>query len=260
MLSQLSELDALCSLLPEQGATLSFEACRAALSERVGSEVTKADLNRMIHTLTLEGRVEWILEGRQLRLPVTGQQSSMPEHIRREQDIEPWFERYLWLNPQFLFDPLPQGLMYVVQNTARVVGTQSGRWTRPDVCMATVTRYKYRPSAEFSLFTFELKMPSGTIAPSVFEALSHTANGHHAYLVLYLPEDAPENARLAHVLDQAQRHGVGLIRIRDPKTPATYERLLEARRYEPPPLSVDAFIDDRFDLANRLALHRWVSA
>ena len=60
------------------------------------------------------------------------------------------------------------------------------------------------------------------------------------------------------MIEQAQRHGVGVIAISEPRDPASYRLLLVARRHSPSLAKVDGFIDDRFDEANRLALQKWI--
>ena len=184
----------------------------------------------------------------------------MPHSIEREKDLEPWFERYLWLCAQTLYDPAPQNFSVIVENTARRVGTGK-RWSRPDICLACVSRYRYQPTPSLDLHSFELKMPDGCDMLAVHEALSHTASAHYAHLALYLPTSSENKRALAHLPDmkqQAQRHGVGIILIGDPKDITTYERILEARRHTPAPSHIDSFIDERFSASNTLALKRWV--
>ena len=124
--------------------------------------------------------------------------------------------------------------------------------------MGCVTRYRYTPSPQFDLFSFELKMPSGCNMLSLHEALAHSATTHFAYLCLYLPEGADEQKNLNAMLEQAQRYGVGVIRMLDPRDFATYTRLLNARRGQPAAGKLDAFVEERFGVANRLALARWL--
>ena len=100
-------------------------------------------------------------------------------------------------------------------------------------------------------------MPAGCNMSAVHEALSHTAAAHFAYLGLYLPPDSREEGNLASMLEQAQHHGVGVIRIWDPRDEASYAQLLAAQRQSPSPAKIDGFIEDRFDEANRLALRKW---
>jgi hypothetical protein len=124
--------------------------------------------------------------------------------------------------------------------------------------MACVTRYRYSAAPKFDLFSFELKMPSGCNVLAVHEALAHSATAHFAYLCLYLPDGSTGLDNLGVMMEQAQRHGVGVIRMGDPRSFSTYSKILEARRNAPSPAKIDDFVEERFALANRLALRRWV--
>lgn len=254
-MTELSQI--LLSLLPEAGEPIGRKVLQDALSQQIGEEIADATIDELLYNLTLRRKIEWIEEGRQVRLDIPGKHPQFPPTVEKERDLEPWLERYLWLNPSLFFDPVPQGLKLMIQNTARIAAG-TGRWSRPDICMAAVTRYKYQPSTQLSIYTFELKMPSGTETRSVFEALAHTSSGHYPFLVLYLPTKDAHEQYLEGVLEQAQRHGVGVIRITNVQDSQSYKRLLDAERFEPPQASIDALIDERFDRANRLALFRWV--
>jgi hypothetical protein len=251
-----SEQEVLFELLPTEGDWLSREAVWTALSERLERDVDAESFNRYIWLLA--ERVVWSPHDSLIRRRTGNDQSQLPAKIECERDLEGWFERYVWKRASTaFFQPPPRSLSIVVQNTARV-GNASGRWTRPDLCMACISRYHYSPVPVFDLFSFELKMPSGCNMLAVHEALSHTAASHFAYLGLYLPEGSKEADNLPSMLEQAQHHGVGVIRIFDPMTDASYMKILEAGRKSPSPAKIDGFIDDRFDEANRLALRKWV--
>src|SRR5262249_31796499 len=152
------------------------------------------------------------------------------------------FESYLWQQRTAFYDPPPKSLNTVVENTARIHGPP-GRWTRPDVCMGCVARYRYASIPQFDLFSFELKMPNGCNMLSVHGALAQGAIAHFTYLCLYLTEVADELKNLNAMLEQAQRHGVVVIRMIDPRDFATYARILEARRGLPAAGRIDAFIE-----------------
>jgi hypothetical protein len=246
--------DILFQLLPEDGSFIEFEVARLAVSEQLGFDVSDDRLHQMIFADT---RIQSNPPGHQIRRVLTGATSAPPTEIRNERDIEPWFERYLWQHRTAFHDPVPMSLNTVIEITARIRGT-TGRWTRPDLCMACVARYRYVPSPQFDLFSFELKMPSGCNMLAVHEALAHGATTHFPHLCLYLPKAADETKNLSAMLEQAQFHGVGVIRMLDPRDFATYTRLLEARRGHPSAGKIDAFIEERFGLANRLALRRWL--
>ncbi len=246
--------NALYQLLPEDGSPIELAVARAALSEQLGVDIDENQLHARIFADEL---IQSLPASREIRRKTAGADAGPPSVIRNEQDIEPWFERYLWQQRTAFYDPSPMSLNTVIENTARIHGPP-GRWTRPDLCMGCVARYRYRPAPQFDLFSFELKMPHGCNMLSVHEALSHGATVHFAYLCLYLPEGAEEQKNLNAMFEQAQRYGVGVIRMLDPRDFATYTRPLQARRGEPAPGKIDAFIEERFGVANRLALVRWL--
>lgn len=249
--------DLLFELLPIDGEHVGFEAILAAVSEKSENEPTENELARAVFILSSRNLIDWLPDERQIRRHLANQKAGLPTPITQERDIEPWFERYLWLNARSFYDPSPKSLAVVVENTARKYAT-TGRWTRPDLSMACISRYRFSPVPQFDLYSFELKMPSGCNMLAVHEALSHRAAAHFAYLCIYLPIGSPEESNLAPMLEQAQLHGVGIIRMLDPSDHKTFSKLLEARRTNTSPGKIDGFIDDRFTVANQLALRRWV--
>lgn len=243
-------------LLPTEGDWISRHAVQAALEERLSAEVNFDEIDRCIWQLG--ERVVWSPHDNLLRRRLADDRAEPPDTISCETDLEPWLERFIWKKAlEVFFDPPPQGFNVVVQNTART-GLPAGRWTRPDLCAACISRYHYAPIPQFDLFSFELKMPSGCNMLAVHEALAHSATAHFPYLCVYLPEGARERAQLPSMLEQSQRHGVGVIIIADPSDLDTYRLALVARRHTPALAKIDGFIDDRFDEANRLALQRWI--
>jgi len=246
--------EAVYQLLPEDGSSIEFEVVRLALSEQLGREV---DADQLHQTIFSDNRIQSVPSTGQIQRLVPNTDTAPPANIKTERDIEPWFERYLWQNRTAFHDPRPMSLNTVIENTARIRGTV-GRWTRPDLCMACVARYRYTPTPQFDLFSFELKMPSGCNMLAVHEALAHGATTHFPHLCLFLPEGASEQKNLSAMLERAQHHGVGVIRMSDPRDFGTYTRLLEARRGQPAAGKIDAFVEERFGTANRLALCRWL--
>ena len=250
------EQDVLYELLPAEGDWISRDAGWTALSERLGREISAEDFDRLIWLLG--ERVAWNPHDRLVCRQLGTGVPQLPSTIETERDIEGWFERFVWKRAARMFyEPPPLSLSIVVQNTARV-GSSSGRWTRPDLSMACISRYHYAPVPSFDLFSFELKMAAGCNMLAVHEALSHTAAAHFAYLGLYLPKGSREEMNLPSMLEQAQHHGVGVIRSGDPRDEASYTLLLAAQRQSPSPAKIDGFIEERFDEANRLALRKWV--
>ena len=172
----MSASEVLFELLPCEGDWISRAAALAALGERLETEITDDELDRCVWHLG--DRIVWSPHDTLLRRRLPGDRPELPAEITREADLEPWFERFIWKRTLSLFyDPPPQGFNIVVQNTARI-GSGSGRWTRPDLCAACISRYHYSPTTHFDLFSFELKMPTGCNMLAVHEALAHSATVH----------------------------------------------------------------------------------
>jgi hypothetical protein len=220
----------------------------------LGREIGEDELYQLIFA---DARIQPMPESHEVQRARGDAVPGPPVEIGQEKDIEPWFERYLWQQRTAFYDPPLMSLSTVVENIARKPGP-AGRWTRPDLCMGCVARYRFAPLPQLDLFSFELKMPSGCNMLAVHEALAHGATSHFAYLCLYLPYGADEEKNLNAMLEQAQRHGVGIIRMLDPRDFGSYVRLLEARRGLPAPGKIDAFVEERMRPANRLALERWL--
>jgi hypothetical protein len=244
----------LYDLLPEDGIPIANEVARAALSQKLSREI---DEDEFYQTVFADARIHSMPETREIRRGGSDVRAELPEKIIRERDIEPWFERYLWRHRTAFYDPAPMNLSTVVENIARTPGPP-GRWTRPDLCMGCVARYRYTPLPQLDLFSFELKMPGGCNMLAVHETLAHAATAHFAYLCLHLPVGADEEKNLNAMLEQAQQHGVGVIRMLDARDFGSYMRLLEARRALPAPGKIDAFVTERMGEANQLALERWL--
>jgi hypothetical protein len=256
-----SVLEEFYTMLPTDGF-IAFEAARVGLSEQMEAEVSEDALAQCIFTLVGQRRVDWLPDDRQIRRALPDNNKSLPWPISCERDLEQWVERYLWQRARRFYDPPPNSVSVIVENTARV-NSGRGRWSRPDLSMACVGRYRYQPVPIFDLFTFELKLPRECTMLAVHEALSHSACSNYPYLCVYLPDTKERDVEIARahlpdMLEQARRHGVGVIRFSDPRDPETYERIIDARRHGAPPAKIDSFIDERFNRINGLALSRWV--
>ncbi len=131
-----------------------------------------------------------------------------------------------------------------VQNTARG-GPTSGQWSQPDVILACVRRYRSRAFPELELFGFELKTHRGFDISSVHQALAHTRYVHYSHVVVHCPADEIWEHRLAEVRYHAQKHGVGVIRLKAADPGADFEIALYSARFEPAARSVDWFLEDR---------------
>jgi hypothetical protein len=244
----------LFQLLPDDGTPVTRDEALLSVSARLEREVSASEFDKLVWALG--SRVAWDFHSKLLGKAPAAQ--PLPSVIKCEQDLEPWFERYLYRQAaDEFFEPRPPSLNVVVQNTARV-GRHEGRFTKPDICMACVSRYHYSPGALVDLFCFELKLAVGFDIPAVMQALSNAAYAHFTYLVVYLPEGSTDPRHISSIRTRAIQHGVGIVRISDHVRDDGYRVILPARRHSPRPGDTEVFIENRFEDANRTALRRWV--
>ncbi len=137
-------------------------------------------------------------------------------------------------------------------------GTDDARWTRPDLALAAVRRFKYDPTWTLDLHSFEVKTDTNCDPTSVHEALSHAALVHFTWLTWHRPgfAEAEPLCRLIH--DRCARHGVGLITFDDPANSDSYTVRLRSARHVPDPEAVDEFIETRFEPHARERLQSWL--
>jgi hypothetical protein len=248
------EQEILYRLLPEDGAPVHYDEALADLSTRLERGLGTTEFDQFVWKLGL--RIAWNPNARELRRVLDVQ--SLPSTITREQDLEPWFERYLFRRAaDEFFEPRPPSFNLIVQNTARRAGDE-GRFTKPDVCMACVSRYHYTPGVWFDLYCFELKLHKDFNIPALMQALSNAAYAHFTYLVVYLPEGSASPRHISAIRTRAIQHGVGIICISDHMRDEGYQILLPGRRHSPRPGETEIFIENRFEQANRNALRNWV--
>jgi len=160
-----------------------------------------------------------------------------------EQDLEEPFE--LLLRAQLGRELLqPPAMTSDVFNTARG-GPAEGQWSRPDLVLACIRRYRSRATPELELYGFELKLESGFDVSAVHQALAHTRYVHYSHVVVHCPADDVWSQRLSELRAHAQNYGVGVIRLKRATPEAGYEIALHSSRFNPAPGSVDRFLEDR---------------
>jgi hypothetical protein len=235
---------------------------RSALEEEKGIGITDDAFDDLVLGLYQQNRIiddRITNPNRRILRLHTATEWRLPAQIGSERELEPHVEGFLWrrFGEKFLDLDL-RNYSLIVQNTAHG-GVAAGLWTRPDLAAAVVSRYTYAPAPQLDLYGFELKMPSGCTVYAVHEALAHTAFVNFAYLVVLLPDQAQsEREKLSRMIEQAQKHGVGIIIVKDPAEDDSYEILLAAQHHRPKLKRIDDFISQRFDRANKLALRTWI--
>lgn len=110
---------------------------------------------------------------------------------------------------------------HVAEITARQGRRDTGgRWSRPDIALASYNSYLYVPGKHFDVNTFEVKTHEGLDVTAVYEALAHRRAAHYSYLLVCVPDTAAEASSplLDEIQDEADGHGIGFVVIANPAT------------------------------------------
>lgn len=133
-----------------------------------------------------------------------------------------------------------------------------GKWTRPDITMATMTTLLFVPGKLFEVVTFEIKPSNSIDVTAVYEALAHRRTASRSYVWLHVPDREAADEALEVIVDEAKRHGIGVIIASDPKAYDTWEELVEATRGDPDPQKLNDFITVQFSAGNKDELLKWM--
>jgi hypothetical protein len=142
--------------------------------------------------------------------------------------------------------------------TARSGGVGTGIWSKPDLCVIALWRYKYALTWSLDVHGFEVKTEAGCNPAAVHEALNHTSLVHYSHLVWHHPRWTEQDARCKDIRNRCARYGVGLIVFSDAGNVDSFAVVVEARRQEPAGDAVDEFIDTRFPPEQRAVLLDWI--
>lgn len=147
----------------------------------------------------------------------------------------------------------------IVEITAQGGRRPDGKWSRPDVTLASYKTFPYVPGRHFDLITFEIKPTEGLDVTVVYEALAHRRAATRAYALLHIPDD--RRPALEEVLDEivleAKRVGIGVIISGDPSEYETWEEIVEASRHEPEPQRLNDFLAKQVSQGFREQIVRW---
>jgi hypothetical protein len=177
------------------------------------------------------------------------------QQIQAERDLyEPMAKviRENW-SPEFGLDAV------IFEITAQGGRRSDGKWSRPDVTLASYKTYPYVPGRHFDLITFEVKPTEGLDVTVVYEALAHRRAATRAYALLHIPDDT--RAEVEEVLEEicveAKRVGVGVIVAANPGNYETWETIVEATRHEPEPQRLNDFLAKQVSQGFREQIVRW---
>ena len=237
------------ALLPADGTPVLNRVMRVMLSRRLEAEIDQDRYFEARDLLLKQGRVG--IQRGQGGLLFLIPEKAAP--VEPEQPTEGWSEALLmkplhrYLAGAFTKGlDLPEGAACVVRDTS-TIGPRRGRWARPDFILVSAMKFSLMPGAQLDVHSFELKTESGATDLAVYEALAQTRFTHFGHLVWHLPEKSASEARLAEIEQQCEQHGIGLIRMRDPKGAEPCEILVDPVRKATLPAIVDGFLQERLE-------------
>jgi len=137
-----------------------------------------------------------------------------------------------------------KGFDYLAVEDASRAGRRNtgGKWTRPDLVGIEVQVFTYLPVKTLSVHTFEVKPADMIDVTAVYEALAHRRAATHSYVLLHVPNSENPPAALEAVINEARRHGIGVVVFSEPSDYATWDERVVADRVEPEPAALDEFI------------------
>jgi len=90
--------------------------------------------------------------------------------------------------------------LFVETTAAQGARPTGGKWTRPDITVASYKTFPYVPGRHFDLITFEIKPFNMLDVTVVYEALGHRRAATRSYALIYIPDD--KRAELQALLDE----------------------------------------------------------
>jgi hypothetical protein len=141
---------------------------------------------------------------------------------------------------------------FVVDVTGKQGSAATGKWARPDITFLGVRRYAFVPAKYFEVITFEVKPSDDFNVTCVYEALGHRRSATRSYALIHIPafdddfeskNPAPIYTKtLQDIVEEAKKHGIGVIVAQDPGNYDTWFELAEAIRAEPDPEKLNEFL------------------
>jgi hypothetical protein len=181
-------------------------------------------------------------------LPGRGGRVCKSEH-KHALPLKPGAERHLY---QPMFDVIegnwcqaqsfPQDRTLVVDTSTQGSRSTGGKWTRPDIIVATYRVFPFVPGYHFDVISFEIKPVDSVDVSMVYEALAHRRAATLSYALAHVPDGSDMEDVLCDVAAEAKRFGVGLIVAGDPADFSTWVERVEPVRKEPNPQRLNDFI------------------
>ena len=243
---------AILAMLPEDGTPVLNRVMRVMLARRLERDVDDETFFRTRDVLLGEGIVGR-LRGQGGQVFLARPETAVPQAQGHAQPKETWPEASLMAPLQaYLQGPfrtaldLPAQSACIVQDTS-VRGPHKGKWARPDFILVSAMRFKLIPGAQVDLHSFELKTEAGGGVLAIHEALAQTRWTHFGHFVWHLPDGSRGETMLDDIVNHCEEHGIGLIRMREPRRAAEggCEVLVDPRRKPTLAAVVDGFLESR---------------
>lgn len=126
-----------------------------------------------------------------------------------------------------------------------------GKWTRPDITVVAVQKFKFLREPVFDVITFEIKPKGNITVEGVFEALAHRQYTNRSSVIYHITVDdfdkANEHIRIETL---AEQHGIGLYLAKNPCDYETWVERVRAKRSIPDPQDLNDFIGRTFPPAD----------
>lgn len=174
-----------------------------------------------------------------------------------EKDLYPPVHDFLEISFRDRLQPLYGELRTVTAITDTAGGANTGRWSKPDLCLIAYWRHKYSHAWQLDLHSFEVKPEGRCTNEAVHEALNHTSHAHYAHLVWHNTRWSDADQRCRAILERCRRYGVGLITMADQHDATSYVIRSPAERHAPSGDAVDEFIETRLKAEDRAQVASW---
>lgn len=240
---------AILDLLPDDGTPILNRVLRVMLAQRLRQHVSEAEFFAARDRLQEQGRVGRLRgQGGQTFLTSTQPTGGPGPQVEKISELSLMKPLRAFLEGPFRRGlDLPGDAACIVEDTS-TGGPAKGKWARPDFILVSAMRFRLLPGCQVDLHSFELKTESGGSVLAIHEALAQTRFTHFGHFVWHLPKGSRSESMLEDIVVHCEEHGIGLIRMFDPKRAAEddgCEILVDPKRKPTLPAVVDGFLEAR---------------
>lgn len=165
-----------------------------------------------------------------------------------------------------IYDTIRCRLQEIVDDEARftehviaITGLQGrrltgGKWSRPDLTLVGLKKFKVLAGAYLEVQTFEIKTADGFDLVALHEARAHRRRAHRSWVIVDLESESDEDI-VTNLVDEARDLGVGLISFI--ATDDEWKYWHEPELVLPDPVELDAFLDTQLPTATKELISGW---